>query len=143
MAPTLFGRKTENCRTNGPPIFEVVSGKSICMLFESPAKFGKGNISLSTFHFQPNLLVPDAVTGFKKGVLGKRGACPTRLRLGGRSVGQALRLPSVLALPLILPRIGPGDGTGRKRVVGVAARKVSGAGKAGNRSIWRGVRNFR
>jgi hypothetical protein len=24
----LFGRKTENCRTSGPPIFEVVSGKS-------------------------------------------------------------------------------------------------------------------
>src|SRR5260370_2981485 len=28
IAPTLFGRKTENCRTSGPPIFEVVSGKS-------------------------------------------------------------------------------------------------------------------
>src|SRR5437762_11174646 len=28
IAPTLFGRKTENCLTSGPPIFEVVSGKS-------------------------------------------------------------------------------------------------------------------
>src|SRR5437762_11245666 len=28
IAPTLFGRKTENCFTSGPPIFEVVSGKS-------------------------------------------------------------------------------------------------------------------
>ena len=57
MAPTLLGKKTENCRTSGPPIFEVVSGKSICMLFEPPEpKLGKGNISLSTFHFQPNLL---------------------------------------------------------------------------------------
>jgi hypothetical protein len=26
--PTLFGRKTENCLTSGPSIFEVVSGKS-------------------------------------------------------------------------------------------------------------------
>src|SRR5207247_6848375 len=28
IAPTLFGRKTENCLTSGPSIFEVVSGKS-------------------------------------------------------------------------------------------------------------------
>src|SRR5439155_17274748 len=34
MAPTLFGKKTENCRTSGPPILEVVSGKSTCMFFE-------------------------------------------------------------------------------------------------------------
>src|SRR5439155_1298537 len=31
IAPTLFGRKTENCFTSGPPIFEVVSGKSTGM----------------------------------------------------------------------------------------------------------------
>src|SRR5689334_22945011 len=99
MAPTLLGRKTENCRTNGPPIFEVVSGKSICMLFESPAKFGKGNISLSTFHFQPNLLVPDAVTGFKKRRTRQAGRLPYKVRLGGRSVGQALRLPSCSRFP--------------------------------------------
>src|SRR5438477_6536388 len=34
MAPTLFGKKTENCRTSGPSILEVVSGKSTCMFFE-------------------------------------------------------------------------------------------------------------
>src|SRR5882762_3822006 len=28
IAPTLFGRKTENCFTSGPSIFEVVCGKS-------------------------------------------------------------------------------------------------------------------
>src|SRR5215469_7497959 len=28
IAPTLFGRNTENCFTSGPPIFDVVSGKS-------------------------------------------------------------------------------------------------------------------
>src|SRR5260370_40926618 len=28
MAPTLFGRKTENCFTSGPSRFEVVLGKS-------------------------------------------------------------------------------------------------------------------
>jgi hypothetical protein len=41
MAPTLLGKKTENCRTSGPPILEVVSGKLICMLFESRAKIGE------------------------------------------------------------------------------------------------------
>jgi len=28
IAPTLFGRKMENCLTSGPPILEVVSGES-------------------------------------------------------------------------------------------------------------------
>jgi len=28
MAPTLFGRKTENCLTSGPSRFEVVLGES-------------------------------------------------------------------------------------------------------------------
>src|SRR5437016_6603173 len=41
MAPTLFGKKTENCRTCGPPIFEVVSGKSRAILpFPRCGKFG-------------------------------------------------------------------------------------------------------
>src|SRR5438874_13665761 len=57
MAPTLFGKKTENCRTSGPPNFEVVSGKSTCMFSNSGTKIRGGNISLSAFHFQPNLLV--------------------------------------------------------------------------------------
>src|SRR4051812_46767597 len=36
MAPTLFGRKMENCVTSGPSIFEVVCGNSTSMEQDAP-----------------------------------------------------------------------------------------------------------
>src|SRR5437762_10488702 len=38
IAPTLFGRKTENCFTSGPPIFEVVSGKLTVIQITAPRR---------------------------------------------------------------------------------------------------------
>ena len=81
MAPTLLGRKTENCRTSGPPIFEVVSGKSICILFEPRAKIGEGKYLTVYLPFPTEF-------AFRKGV---------GLHLGGRGAKAALTL-EILAL---------------------------------------------
>src|ERR1700680_2256627 len=59
IAPTLFGRKTENCRTSGPLIFEVVSGKSIGIgMGRERRKLDAArpqSISLSIFSLQTNI----------------------------------------------------------------------------------------
>jgi hypothetical protein len=62
MAPTLLGKKTENCRTSGPPIFEVVSGKSICMRSESRAKIREQEYLTVHLLFPPEFALPEAVS---------------------------------------------------------------------------------
>src|SRR5262249_26075729 len=42
IAPTLFGRNTENCFTSGPSIFEVVSGKLTVILKAAPGRLSLG-----------------------------------------------------------------------------------------------------
>ena len=46
-SPTLFGRKTENCFTSGPSIFEVDSGKSTVIKRTTPRRIGVEHRRLS------------------------------------------------------------------------------------------------
>src|SRR5437868_14426420 len=59
IATTLFGRKTENCFTNGPSIFEVVSGKFAVISIATPCWYiprcARQTISFSVFHWQTNI----------------------------------------------------------------------------------------
>src|SRR5437773_8132479 len=97
MAPTLFGKKTENCRTSGPPIFEVVSGKSTCMFFEFRDK-NSGREYLTVRLPFPTEFVPVNVC-----------------LAGSQAFRQNARAtPFDLFIGLILLRIARGHGTNRK-----------------------------
>src|SRR5436305_13934170 len=97
MAPTLFGRNTENCRTSGPPILEVVSGNSTCMFFEFREKFRAQEYLTVLLPF-PTEFVPVNVC-----LVGRQA-----LRQNARAT------PFDLFIGLILLRIARGHGTIRK-----------------------------
>jgi hypothetical protein len=100
-------------------------------------------MSPSTFHFQPNLLPGEAV-GAATGIRGARAiptsecsrflivaaVCDRRFWHTAKILGGHRPPLSTfdLFIALILPRIRRGDGTRRKRVAGVATRKVGGTG---------------
>ena len=56
IAPTLFGRNTENCFTSGPSNFEIVCGKSAGMQIQAAPPNFRGRagqtISSSVFRWQ-------------------------------------------------------------------------------------------
>src|SRR5437660_10541856 len=58
-AQSMFGRKTENCFTNGPSIVEVVSGKLAVISIATPCWYirrcARQTISFSVFHWQTNI----------------------------------------------------------------------------------------
>src|SRR5205085_12593057 len=99
MAPTLFGKKTENCRTSGPPIFEVVSGKSSCMFFEFRDK------SSGREYLTVRLPFPTEFVSVNVCLAGSQA-----FRQNARVRAECSRFPFDLFIPLILLRIAPGHG---------------------------------
>jgi hypothetical protein len=55
MAPTLFGRKIENCFTSGPPVFDVVSGNFAVM---KNLRFRVANCFRSSFRAKSETISP-------------------------------------------------------------------------------------
>src|SRR5438105_15293536 len=99
MAPTLFGRKTENCRTSGPPIFEVVSGKSTCMVSNSGTKNLEAQYPTVRLQF-PTEFAGNCRSGWK----------PSPSSECRRVRAKCSRYPFDLFIVLILFRIASGHG---------------------------------
>src|SRR3954453_18147538 len=78
IAPTLFGRNTENCLTSGPSRLEVISGIFRPMQFALQAAAARGE----RVNYVASLL------GFANGMLGRRHGIPgAKTRCSRSSVG--------------------------------------------------------